>query len=248
MTFSNSSKRNIILFAAAFVLFSRHLYPPPEGQASAALLLFAYRGGLSAGAGLFDKRSPFLGKGLSRRRVGRQRAGKERLVVLSHATLSDTNVLSGTATPTLTTKQCRSIEDGDRCYCIITDAAGSKITSSKATLTVTTATSALAITSQPKDATVYVGEDAVFSVTVSGGKTPYTYQWHLQRPGEGPGIPYEGMFYSGTTTDALSVKGIADGDNGNQYWCVVTDADGTEITSAVMVLGRELIPFDHPNS
>ncbi len=145
----------------------------------------------------------------------------------------DPEWFSGIGTASLVTKDCAAKENGDRYYCVITDANGKKVTSDKATLTVKEAT--LSITSQPKSATVNVGQDATFSVTASGGKTPYTYVWHKISP-EGKEIDFSALqnatWYSGADSATLLAKrNIMSTDNGAKFYCVITDADGNSVTS-----------------
>ena len=67
-------------------------------------------------------------------------------------------------------------------YCIIYDADGKEVKTRTATLTVKS--TALAITTQPQSTTVAEGKDAVFSVEVTGGKAPYTFQWYYSNQGD----------------------------------------------------------------
>ena len=82
--------------------------------------------------------------------------------------------------------------------------------------------SELKITAQPKDTTVNKGEKATFTVAVSGGKAPYTYQWHEVIPG-GSDKPVNLV-----NGDTLTVNMAA---SCTQYYCVITDAAGKTVTS-----------------
>lgn len=84
----------------------------------------------------------------------------------------------------------------------------------------------LAITKQPASVSVAPGATASFSVTASGGTTPYAYQWYRN-----------GSAISGATAATYSFTAAA-ADNGNKYKCVVTDsaATPTRVTSSEATL------------
>ena len=65
--------------------------------------------------------------------------------------------------------------DNGALYRVVVSGAGGSVTSSAATLTVTAAVVAPAITVQPAPQTITAGQDATFSVTATG--TALTYQW-----------------------------------------------------------------------
>lgn len=143
---------------------------------------------------------------------------------------ADEGLITGTQTGTLTTKQCKDTENGDKYYCVVSDAAGGFIVSEKATLTVNAA--ALTVTKQPKSQTVNKGDNASFSVTVSGGKEPYKYQWYKIYPGQTTATiltawPYE----NATTATMTSVNNLPEYDDGAKFFCVITDADNNQVIS-----------------
>lgn len=152
--------------------------------------------------------------------------------------VQDEPLITGTKTDTLTTKQCLADENGDQYYCVVTDAAGNKVTSQKATLTVSAA--ALTITKQPSNTTVDVDGTAKFSVKVSGGTEPYTYEWHrVVKSGSYAGDDYkleDNDVFPGASTANLSVKHCASSENGDQYYCIVKDANGNKVTSSKATL------------
>lgn len=144
--------------------------------------------------------------------------------------VQDEPLITGTKTDTLTTKQCLADENGDQYYCVVTDAANNIVTSNKATLTVNAA--ALTVTKQPKSQTVNKGDNASFSVTVSGGKEPYKYQWYKIYPGQTTATiltawPYE----NATTATMTSVNNLPEYDDGAKFFCVITDADNNQVIS-----------------
>ncbi|MCU0785680.1 MAG: immunoglobulin domain-containing protein [Verrucomicrobia bacterium] len=101
---------------------------------------------------------------------------------------------------------------------VITNIAGS-ITSSVATLTVT---SGPAITNQPQDLAVAVGQNAPFTVGASGG-APLSFQWRFNTAD-----------ISGATNSNYTRTNAQPGDAGN-YTVVVSNSSGS-VTSAVAVL------------
>jgi hypothetical protein len=85
--------------------------------------------------------------------------------------------------------------------------------------------SAPTISAQPSGATVTAGATATFSVTASGGTTPYTYQWRRN------GIAISGATASAYTTPATTLSG-GTANNGDVYSVVVTDAGAASVTSS----------------
>lgn len=113
--------------------------------------------------------------------------------------------------------------------CIVTDADGKSVTSNVVKAVNPDAT--LKITTHPKDITVNEGDDAKFSVKVSGGKTPYKYEWHFALDG-GDRIAENPSWFENWETDTITVKNCEESvDNGYEYYCIITDADGTKVTS-----------------
>ena len=115
--------------------------------------------------------------------------------------------------------------NGCQYRCVVTNAAGS-VTSSAATLTV--ATSSLAtISTQPKSASVAVGQTVSFKVVASGSNL--SYQWQYKKVGQSTWTNW-----AGKTSATLSFKGVTTS-NGCQYRCVVSNDYGT-VTSSVATL------------
>ena len=117
-------------------------------------------------------------------------------------------------------------------YCEITDSNGYTIRSEKAELK--PYAGAFKITSQPKDVTVTsTTSSASFSVTVTGGTAPYTYDWHLE---EGryttPFTSYSTSSASDTLTlDSRDLSRWADSSSTLYIVCEITDANRTTIAS-----------------
>ena len=111
-------------------------------------------------------------------------------VVASHATSyqwqSSTNGGSsfadmGGATSASYTTPVTALADSGTRYRVVVSGADNHITSSSATLTVTPAPVAPAITEQPADQTITAGQDASFSVTATG--TTLSYEWQQSSDG-----------------------------------------------------------------
>ncbi len=89
---------------------------------------------------------------------------------------------------------------------------------------------------QPEDQTVVKGADASFSVGVSGGVTPWRYQWQVKTTG-GDWTDLEGA-----TGATLTLRSVTLQQTGSQYRCVVTDALDDALTSASATLTVIEIP------
>ncbi|MEI9982057.1 MAG: beta-1,3-glucanase family protein [Aliidongia sp.] len=87
-----------------------------------------------------------------------------------------------------------------------------------------TAGSGLAVTSQPNSQAVALGQPATFSVTASG-TDPLTYQWFKN-----------GTAISGATAASYTTPATVSGDNGAQFYAVITDATSLSTTSNTVVL------------
>lgn len=72
----------------------------------------------------------------------------------------------------------------------------------------------------------YDGENQTFSVKVSGGKPPYSYAWRKRN----------GTTYTPVGPNADTYGFVSGNGSGGAYSCVVTDANGTVITSQETVL------------
>jgi len=130
---------------------------------------------------------------------------------------------SGVTTATLTISSADS-SDAAGYRCVVTNAYGSA-TSSLATLTVTNNSNPPIILEQPANQNVVPGATCKFTVTATGAY-PLKYQW--QKDG---GNLVNGGHYLGCTTNTLMVTGADDNDAAG-YRCVVTNAYGTNISSA----------------
>lgn len=145
----------------------------------------------------------------------------------------DPDYFGGLGTASLTTKNCEARENGDKYYCIVTDAAGNKVTSNKATLTINAIN--LTVQMQKTSVTATEGGKAYFTVGVSGGYAPYSFEWHrIIKSGSFAGEDYaldDNDVFPGASTANLTVTNCAIGENGDKYYCVVTDSKGNKGTS-----------------
>ncbi|MCQ2431839.1 MAG: SprB repeat-containing protein, partial [Clostridia bacterium] len=120
--------------------------------------------------------------------------------------------------------------------CVITDAAGATVVSNAAALTEKSAAQ-LVITGQPKNVSTSAGENVSFSVTVSGGKAPYSYQWQYMCDGVSSWSNMSGD----VNANILRLK--ADKDTLGKHYkfrCVITDAAGKKIESQSAALNQLL--------
>ena len=94
----------------------------------------------------------------------------------------------------------------------------------------------LKITSSPTDQNVLKGTEVTFTVGVTGGVQPYTYQWYMIPAGQA-GEPSDGTGTAvlNANTNTLSVT-ADDTTNGNRYYCVVGDAVGQRVASEAATL------------
>ena len=88
-----------------------------------------------------------------------------------------------------------------------------------------TVVSGLTIVTNPSNQTVSVGQKAVFTVQAQG--EGLKYQWQYLMPGR---TEWWDSGMAGATTASISVEGTA-ARNGQQYRCVVTDANGNQLIS-----------------
>jgi hypothetical protein len=105
---------------------------------------------------------------------------------------------------------------------VVSNSAGN-VTSHSATLTVTSATSAPAITAQPVNETVTAGQVASFSLTASGTPAP-SYQWKKN-----------GVNISGATSAKYTTPATVVGNSGETFDVVVSNSAGS-VTSHTATL------------
>ncbi len=87
------------------------------------------------------------------------------------------------------------------------------------------------------------GEKLEYTVTATGGKTPYTYEWSA-RSWHNQWSPLEnGEYIKGAKTKTLSVTFSMDNPLTSQFRCKVTDALGQEVTSDYVTLPEQAFIF-----
>ena len=146
-------------------------------------------------------------------------------------TLKDNDLNSGTATAALTLTNIRAMDDGSLYWCVVTDAAGAKVTSSSAKLSILT--DALKIVKQPTAYQMKAADDtgAAFTVEISGGKAPYEYEWVIEMDGV-PAYDYETD--SNETKNTFSLKDAAlflAAAKQVKVYCEISDSNDKEVTS-----------------
>lgn len=141
--------------------------------------------------------------------------------------------------------------------CMVTDKNGDVVYSDLASVTVEQKqkeekTEPLKIIDQPDSATASAGAVAEFFIEVEGGTYPYSFEW-MAIDGQGGHATVEGQYGVQTKDDAgygWSVMQMIVG-NGNDwttnedFYCVVTDANGSKVTSNTFTITLEA-PKDQP--
>ena len=113
--------------------------------------------------------------------------------------------------------------NGQQYRCVITDANGASVTSTAVKLY-----AKINITAQPKDIAAKVGDTAKFTVTATGAGLTYQWQYYT-------GSKWTNSGMTGNKTATLSVP-VTVARNGQQYRCVITDANGKTATSNAATL------------
>jgi Bacterial Ig domain/Putative Ig domain/Immunoglobulin domain/Immunoglobulin I-set domain len=126
--------------------------------------------------------------------------------------------VNGATSSTYTTPATTSSDSGAQFTVVVSNAAGSA-TSSGAVLTVSAAAVAPAITAQPANQTVTVGQTVTFSVAATG-TAPLAYQWMKNS------VAINGANASSYTTPATTSS-----DSGEQFTVVVSNAAGSATSS-----------------
>jgi len=124
--------------------------------------------------------------------------------------------VSGATADTLTVSSATTSENGYEYRAVFTNEV-SKATTTPATLTVSTRSEAPAVTENPTDKGVLVGEDAVFEAAASGVPTP-TVQWQVSTNGGGAWSDL-----SGATSDTLNIEHTTASESGYEYRAVFTN-------------------------
>jgi Immunoglobulin I-set domain/PQQ-like domain len=136
---------------------------------------------------------------------------------------------SGTNSNTFSIAQTTTGESGAQIYVKATNSAGSA-TSNTVTLTVNPAApTAPAITQQPANATVTVGQPATFTVAATG-TAPLTYQWFLNGTA------------AGTNASTYTISQTTLGQTGAQIYVTVTNSVNTATSQTVTLTVNAVQP------
>ena len=135
--------------------------------------------------------------------------------------------IAGAPSATYTTPPTVLADHGKR-FRVIVSGANNADTSTAATLSVTAAPVAPAITTHPAAQVVNAGSDATFSVTATG--TTPTYQWQRSTNG---GTTFADL--AGETGDTLIRTAVSLADNGHQFRVVVSNAVGSVTSNPALL-------------
>ena len=123
------------------------------------------------------------------------------------------SAMVGTNSPTYTTPATTSADNNAKFQVTVKNSQGT-VTSSTATLTVTTAATKPVITTQPASTTVTVGQTATFTVAASG-TAPLSYQWK------------KGTTDVGTNSSTYVTPATTSADNNDKFTVTVTNTAGS---------------------
>lgn len=121
-------------------------------------------------------------------------------------------------------------KDGRQVYCIITDSYGDEIQSDTVTLR---ATKGITILEQPSDSTATIGHGV--STTVKAKGKNLRYQWYVKEPGSEE-------FVASKAHKATYEYLMAEGKDGRQVYCVITDKYGQKVQTDTVTLSTPQPP------
>ena len=113
--------------------------------------------------------------------------------------------------------------NGRQAYCVITDANGNTVTSNTVTLRVPP----INITTQPQNASAPMNKTIKVSVVATG--EGLTYQWYVKPVGSS-------KFSKSSIAKATYSVTMTQQRNGNQLYCVITDANGNTVTTDTVTI------------
>jgi hypothetical protein len=137
---------------------------------------------------------------------------------LSYQWLENGTAIVGATSSSFTTPATVSGDSGSTFSVQVSNTAGSMVSNS-ATLTVTAASVAPTITTQPESQSVTVGAAAAFTV-VASGTAPLSYQWSKN-----------GTAIAGATTVNYTTPATVSGDNGSTFSVQVSNAAGSKTSN-----------------
>ncbi|MBS1773996.1 MAG: T9SS type A sorting domain-containing protein [Bacteroidetes bacterium] len=154
--------------------------------------------------------------------------------------LSNSGFYSGVTTNTLTITGADATLNGNKYYCILTNACTPfpGVASAQGTLTVN---SLPAITTQPSNSSIASGNNTSFTVVATG--TGLAYQWQ-ENTGSAWTNVSNGGIYSNASTATLNLTGVTFAMNGYQYRCYITGTCTPAVTSnAATITVSALVPL-----
>jgi len=146
--------------------------------------------------------------------------------------------ISGTAFATYTTPAADLSLDGSKYYAEVTDACGTTITSTAATLSVANGNVPPTIITQPQGQTVAVGDTISFSA-IASGTAPLNYQWFVIPAGQLSGSPI-----AGANSNSYDVPGTSTAASNDQdaYYVQVNNSFGQAASQhATLAVGNGIL-------
>lgn len=140
--------------------------------------------------------------------------------------------ITGETSSSLTINAIDATLNGNQYRVVVNNPCTVNLNSDAATLTVS---SIATITTQPADVTVCDGQDASFTVNVTGGST---YQWQESSDG---GTTWTDI--TGATGATLNLTAVTNGDNGNQYRAIVASCPTALTSDAATLTVNDLATF-----
>lgn len=148
------------------------------------------------------------------------------------STWSNLMVGGGATTTAYTTPATIAGDNGKRYRCLVGNAVGTT-TSSAATLTISSGSTAPAVTTQPSPVTANPGDTPSFTIAASG-TSPLAYQWQVSTDGGGTWADVSGG--TGATTVHYVLGAVATGDSGKRFRCLVSNGTPPDATSSSALL------------
>jgi len=146
--------------------------------------------------------------------------------------------ISGTAFATYTTPAADLSLDGSKYYAEVTDACGTTMTSTAATLSVANGNVPPTIITQPQGQTVAEGDTISFSV-IASGTAPLNYQWFVIPAGQLAGSPI-----AGANSNSYDVPGTSTAASNDQdaYYVQVNNSFGQAASQhATLAVGNGIL-------
>jgi hypothetical protein len=151
--------------------------------------------------------------------------------------------IAGATSSTYTTPAEGTAASGSQFYATVTDACSNVLTSTSATLTVTSGNAPPTITTQPVSQTVAVGATPTFTVVATGSPT-LTYQWYQIPAGK-----TAGTLISGATSASYTLPATATqiGDDQDAYYVIVANSYGQAVSvNATLAIGSGILITKQP--